>query len=161
MFVSPRFLAVLLSVTVVTGCVHAAKYSPPQNPLSGHFLSQEIVERRDAQRKADLQTWWAAFDDPDLTRFVSLALAQNLDIAQAAARVAQSRASWRQAGAALLPSGDVSAHAAKVYQSRDPTGTGARRHHRLRPHRQLLRGQPWSELGNRPVRRPAARAGRR
>ncbi|HYT67229.1 MAG TPA: TolC family protein [Vicinamibacterales bacterium] len=117
MFVSPRFLAVLLSVTVVTGCVHAAKYSPPQNPLSGHFLSQEIVERRDAQRKADLQTWWASFDDPTLTRFVTLALAQNLDIAQAAARVAQSRASLRQAGAALLPLGDVSAHAAKVYQS--------------------------------------------
>src|SRR5438093_10876223 len=117
MFVSPRFLAVLLSVTVVTGCVHAAKYSPPQNPLSGHFLSQEIVERRDAQRKADLQTWWASFDDPTLTRFVSLALAQNLDIAQAAARVAQSRASLRYAGAALLPSAHVNAHGAKVYQS--------------------------------------------
>ncbi|HEX5862744.1 MAG TPA: TolC family protein, partial [Casimicrobiaceae bacterium] len=43
--------------------------------------------------------------------------AQNLDIAQAAARVAQSRASLRQADVALLPSGDVSAHAAKVYQS--------------------------------------------
>src|SRR5204862_7438351 len=61
--------------------------------------------------------WWAAFDDPALTRFVSLALAQNLDIAQAAARVAQWRASLRQAGAALLASCDVSAHAANVYQS--------------------------------------------
>lgn len=117
MSASPRVLALLLSVSVLTGCVHAPKYSAPQIPLSDRFLSQEAVERRDAQHKADLQTWWAGFDDPALTRFISLALAQNLDIVQAAARVAQSRASLRLADAALLPSGDVSAHAAKVYQS--------------------------------------------
>jgi NodT family efflux transporter outer membrane factor (OMF) lipoprotein len=117
MSASPRFLALLLSVSVLTGCVHAPKYSAPQIPLSDRFLNQDAVERRDAQRKADLQAWWAGFDDPALTRFVSLALAQNLDIAQAAARVAQSRASLRLADAALLPSGNVSANAAKVYQS--------------------------------------------
>ena len=117
MFPSPRVLAVLLSVSVVTSCVHTPKYTPPQSPLSAHFAHQEAVERRDAQRNADLHAWWAGFDDPALSRFVSLALAQNLDIVQAAARVAQSRASLRQAGAALLPSGDVSAHGAKVYQS--------------------------------------------
>jgi NodT family efflux transporter outer membrane factor (OMF) lipoprotein len=117
MFASPRVLALLLSVSVLTGCVHAPKYTPPQIPLSARFLSQDAVERREAQRKADLQAWWAGFDDPALTRFVSLALAQNLDIVQAAARVAQSRASLRQADAALLPSGNVTAHAAKVYQS--------------------------------------------
>jgi NodT family efflux transporter outer membrane factor (OMF) lipoprotein len=117
MSASPRVLALLLSVSVLTGCVHAPKYSAPQIPLSDRFLSQDAVERRDAQHKADLQTWWAGFDDPALTRFVSLALAQNLDIAQAAARVAQSRASLRLADAALLPSGTVSASAAKVYQS--------------------------------------------
>jgi len=117
MSASPRVLPLLLSVSILTGCVHAPKYSPPQIPLSDRFLSQDAVERRNAQRQADLQTWWAGFDDPALTRFVSLALAQNLDIAQAAARVAQSRASLRQADAALLPSGNVTAHAAKVYQS--------------------------------------------
>ncbi len=52
-----------------------------------------------------------------LARFVNLALEQNLDIAQAAARVAQSRASLRQADAVLLPSANVSANAAEVYQS--------------------------------------------
>ena len=54
---------------------------------------------------------------PLLTRFISLALEQNLDIAQAAARVAQSRASLRQADAALLPSANVSAQGARAYQS--------------------------------------------
>src|SRR5215216_2765582 len=110
-------LAFLLIASIVTGCALGPNYQPPEMVLSSRFLGQDDVEHREAQRTADLQAWWAAFDDPALTRFVSLALAQNLDIAQAAARVAQSRASLRQAGAALLPSGDVSAHGAKVYQS--------------------------------------------
>src|ERR687897_2374562 len=113
----PRSLAVLLSVSVSTGCALGPHYKTPEIPVSARFLGQEAVERREVQTKAELQAWWAAFDDPALTRFVSLALDQNLDIAQAAARVAQSRASLRQAGASLLPSGDVSAHGAKVYQS--------------------------------------------
>ncbi|PYQ05794.1 MAG: RND transporter [Acidobacteria bacterium] len=112
-----RSLALMLSASVLTGCALGPNYRPPEIPLSPRFLGQQGVERREAQSKADLQAWWAAFDDPALTRFVSLAVKQNLDIAQAAARVAQSRAFLRQAGAALLPSGDVSAHGAKVYQS--------------------------------------------
>jgi len=117
MVTSPRLLALLVSVSLLTGCALGPNYRRPEIPLSARFLGQEGVERREAQRKADLQVWWGAFDDPALTRFVSLALAQNLDIAQAAARVAQSRASLRLAGAALLPSGQVSAHGARVSQS--------------------------------------------
>ena len=113
----PRSLAVLLSVSVSTGCALGPHYKTPEIPVSARFLGQEAVEHREVQTKADLQAWWAAFDDPALTRFVSLALDQNLDIAQAAARVAQSRASLRYAGAALLPSAHVTAHGAKVYQS--------------------------------------------
>jgi NodT family efflux transporter outer membrane factor (OMF) lipoprotein len=117
MLAHPRSLTLLLSVSLLTGCAVGPHYKRPETPLSARFLGQEGVERREAQRKADLQVWWGAFDDAALARFVSLALAQNLDIAQAAARVAQSRASLRVAGAALLPSAQVSAHAANVYQS--------------------------------------------
>ena len=52
-----------------------------------------------------------------MERFVSLALEQNLDISQAAARVAQPRASWCYADAALLPAANVSVSAASAYQS--------------------------------------------
>jgi NodT family efflux transporter outer membrane factor (OMF) lipoprotein len=112
-----RPLAFLLSVSVLTGCAVGPDYRPPETALSAQFLGQEGVELREAQRKADLQTWWAAFDDPLLTRLVALALEQNLDIAQAAARVAQSRASWRQAHSALLPSANLSVQSATVYSS--------------------------------------------
>jgi NodT family efflux transporter outer membrane factor (OMF) lipoprotein len=85
--------------------------------VSSRFLGQDGIGRRETQSKADLQAWWAAFDDPMLTRFVTLALDQNLDMALAAARVAQARASLRLADAALLPSANVSAQGAKTYQS--------------------------------------------
>src|SRR5206468_8913204 len=104
-------------VSLLTGCALGPNYRPPETPLTARFLGQDGVERREVQSKADLQRWWASFDDPALTRFVSLALEQNLELAQAAARVAQSRAALRVAGAALLPSGQVSALGAKVYQS--------------------------------------------
>jgi NodT family efflux transporter outer membrane factor (OMF) lipoprotein len=48
---------------------------------------------------------------------VALALEQNLDLAQAAARVTQARAGLGAANAALLPSGNISGQAARAYQS--------------------------------------------
>ncbi|MFZ2854233.1 MAG: TolC family protein, partial [Rhodocyclaceae bacterium] len=89
----------------------------PEIALSPAFLGQKAVDHRPVQQQADLTIWWAAFDDPLLTHFVALALEQNLDIAQAAARVAQSRAALRYADAALLPAGNASINAARGYQS--------------------------------------------
>jgi NodT family efflux transporter outer membrane factor (OMF) lipoprotein len=113
----PRSLAILLSASVLTGCAAGPDYRPPEASLSSTFLGKEEIEQRPVQGKTDLQVWWAAFDDPLLARFVARALEQNLDIAQAAARVAQSRASLRYADAALLPAGHLSASAARAYQS--------------------------------------------
>jgi NodT family efflux transporter outer membrane factor (OMF) lipoprotein len=110
-------LALLLSVSALTACAVGPDYGSPEVAVSRGFLGQEDVVRRAVQSKADLQAWWAGFDDPLLTRFVSAALEQNLDIAQAAARVAQSRASLRQADAALLPSATMSAQGARAYES--------------------------------------------
>lgn len=118
MVARPRSLALLLSVSVLTGCAAVGPdYHSPELALSPHFLGQEAVAQREALNKANLQAWWDGFRDPVLARFVSLALEQNLDIAQAAARVAQSRASLRYADAALLPAANVSSSAAKAYQS--------------------------------------------
>src|SRR5438105_4469998 len=112
-----RPLSFLLIVSLLTGCAVGPEYRSPENDVSARFLGQEAIVHRDAQSKADLTAWWAGFDDPLLTRFLSEALEQNLDIAQAAARVAQSRASLRLADAALLPSINANANAARSYQS--------------------------------------------
>jgi NodT family efflux transporter outer membrane factor (OMF) lipoprotein len=85
--------------------------------MPDRYLGQTAVEQRLATATADLIVWWGGFGDPQLTRFVTLALKQNLDLAQASARVAQARAGLGAANAALLPSGNVTSQAARAYQS--------------------------------------------
>ena len=117
MFAHPRSLALLLSVGILTGCAAGPDYRTPETATPSNFIGQAGIDQRPAQRKADLTNWWSAFDDPLLTHFVTLALEQNLDIAQAAARVAQSRASLRAAAATRLPVANMSVNATRAYQS--------------------------------------------
>ncbi len=81
------------------------------------YLGQTAIEQRHANATADFVVWREGFGDPQLTRFVRLALEQNLDLAQASARVAQVRAGLGAANAALLPSGNINAQDARAYQS--------------------------------------------
>src|SRR5438309_23684 len=113
----PTAIVLLLSASLLSGCAVGPDYQSPDISVTSRFLGQDGIGRREIQSKADLQTWWAAFDDPMLTRFGALALDENLDVALAAARVAQARASLRLADAAMLPSANVSAQGVKNYQS--------------------------------------------
>ena len=117
MLTHPRSLVLFLSAGILSGCAVGPDYRPPLVELKSTFLGQKDVEHRPVQGRADLQRWWTAFDDALLAQYVTLALEQNLDIAQAAARVAQSRAALRYADAALLPAANISASAARSYQS--------------------------------------------
>ncbi|MEX3859747.1 efflux transporter outer membrane subunit [Paraburkholderia sp. BR10923] len=112
-----RTLAMLIVASLSAGCAVGPDYVRPDVPMPERFMGQTAVDQRHATATADLVTWWTAFGDPQLTRFVTLALEQNLDLAQASARVTQARAALGAANAALLPSGNVSGQAARVYQS--------------------------------------------
>lgn len=116
MFLRP-FLAVLVVASLSAGCAVGPDYVRPDIAMPERFQGQTAVEQRHTAAQSELATWWTGFGDPQLTRFVTLALQQNLDLAQAAARVAQARAGLGAANAALLPSGNVSGQAARVYQS--------------------------------------------
>ena len=110
-------IAVLLAAGLLTGCAVGPDYVRPGVRMPERFQGQAAVDGRQAATRADLATWWTGFGDPELTRFVALALEQNLDLAQASARVVQARAGLGAANAALLPSGNVNGQAARVYQS--------------------------------------------
>lgn len=101
------------------GCAVGPDYMRPDTPLPGRYLGQTAVEQRQVptSSNSDLTAGWDSFGDPQLTRFVALALAQNLDLAQAHARVSQARAGLGAANAALLPSGNINAQGARAYQS--------------------------------------------
>lgn len=112
-----RTLAAALVVSLFAGCAVGPDYVRPDVSLPGQYQAESKSNQLQEQANADLATWWSTFGDPQLTRFVARALEQNLDLAQASARVMQARAGLGAADAALLPSGTVSGQAARAYQS--------------------------------------------
>jgi len=112
-----RSLIVLAIASLSAGCAVGPDYARPDTPMPDHYLGQKALEQRQATADADLVTWWEGFGDAQLSRFIKLALAQNLDLAQASARVTQARAGLGAANAALLPSGNLSAQGTHAYQS--------------------------------------------
>ncbi|MGC1302998.1 MAG: efflux transporter outer membrane subunit [Caulobacteraceae bacterium] len=103
--------ALSLTASLLVGCAVGPNYAPPAVSEPARYLGQAAIEQRSAADGADLVSWWGSFEDPELTRLVDIALAQNLDLAQALARITQSRAQLRAATAALLPQGQGSASA--------------------------------------------------
>lgn len=78
--------------------------------------------------EASLASWWTRLNDPALSSLIDRAVASNLDIVQAQARLRQARESLRQANAAFLPQVNGSASAGRNYSNRsavtrlDPNG---------------------------------------
>lgn len=112
-----RLLTAFIASSFLTGCAVGPDYAKPETSPSTEYVGQRAMAQRQAAASADIVTWWAGFGDPMLARYVTTALEQNLDLAQAAARVTQARAGLGAANAALLPSGNVSGQAARAYQS--------------------------------------------
>ncbi len=105
----------LTSMLALAACASGPNYHQPDLALTQTFHAPNAATA--APSAADDARWWARFGDPELTRVVERAADQNLTLAQARARVLQSRAAARAAGAALLPTVDASGSAARVQQS--------------------------------------------
>lgn len=112
-----RSFVLLTFASALVGCAAGPDYKKPEMPLADHYLGEKQVEQRPTLANASLETWWEGFNDPLLTRLVSLAFNQNLDLAQASARINQARSGLRMTNVALLPSGNLSASAARNHQS--------------------------------------------
>ncbi|WP_292586794.1 efflux transporter outer membrane subunit, partial [Mesorhizobium sp.] len=64
-------------------------------------------------KPAQLSKWWQRLSDPELDALVEEAVAGNLDVATAKARIREARASYRQSAASLFPSVDSSGSATR------------------------------------------------
>jgi len=113
----PTLALPLLFSLLLGGCAVGPDYVRPVPKLPDRFIGEAALAGRSAIADAELVAWWTGFGDAQLGRYVEQALNQNLDLAQASARVAQARAGLGAANAALLPSGNVGAQAARAYQS--------------------------------------------
>lgn len=113
-------LATCLAISsLLAGCTVGPDYHRPVLASPAAFMGSAAVSSRTTGSTADGVVWWSHFHDATLTRLEKEAQAQNLDIAQAVARVTQARAGLRGATAALLPSGSVSGSAAAARLSAD------------------------------------------
>lgn len=125
--IRPIALALGASISVaVSACAVGPQYKgPPLADQPAPFHNRAVIEARHTNiAPPPVQTWWTGFRDPDLTRIVDRALAQNLDLAAALARVEQARAAAREAGAQLLPTATASGSATQLRQSvNSPVGT--------------------------------------
>jgi outer membrane protein TolC len=113
----PALMAIPFPI-VLAGCGVGSSYRPPALTPPAAFMGEAAVGAINAnQPEADLATWWTAFGDPLMPRFVEKALAQNLDLQQASAKVMEARAALRRSNADMLPTGQASAQARSAYQS--------------------------------------------
>jgi NodT family efflux transporter outer membrane factor (OMF) lipoprotein len=117
MRVFPRLVFAALAGLIFSGCAVGPDYVKPALEQPAQFHSQAGLTKRAPSSTADLAHWWDGFNDPLLSKFVQQALSDNLDLAQAAARITQSRALLGAARAALLPSAALGAQAARTHLS--------------------------------------------
>jgi NodT family efflux transporter outer membrane factor (OMF) lipoprotein len=117
-----RILPAVAGVAVLGGCAIGPDYVAPTIAAPPTYMGQAAIAARPVPA-APVDAWWRGFNDPVLDRMVDRALAQNLDLAQAAARVTQARAGLGAATAALLPSASIEARGAQAHAStQTPTG---------------------------------------
>jgi NodT family efflux transporter outer membrane factor (OMF) lipoprotein len=114
--------AALIAAPLLLGaCTVGPDYKKPEVALTATYQTPIPAS---VAPTASLDAWWDGFHDAALSRIVARAEAQNLDIEQARARVLQSRALVRAAGAALAPQVDATGSAAAVQQSlQSPIGS--------------------------------------
>jgi outer membrane protein, multidrug efflux system len=96
----------LLAALLVTGCTVGPDYERPKMDLPGTY-NADVPQSAPATSKTPVeirQDWWTLFNDPELNRLESLALANNADLQIAVARIAQAQGLALQAGAAQYPS---------------------------------------------------------
>ncbi len=118
--VAKRMMAIVASVALglgLAGCAVGPDYVAPTIEMASFHNHTAAGAVPAAAPAPSLDTWWTGFNDPMLVEVVQRALAQNLDLQAAFARVQQARAVAASAGAQLLPTVDLDATGAAEHQS--------------------------------------------
>jgi multidrug efflux system outer membrane protein len=112
------------AMLLLAGCTVGPNYQRPATPVPPGFAEPHAPTAGDAE----LASWWRAFGDSELDKLVNRAIAQNLDVETAAARIREARARERVAGAAASPEVDAQASASRqrISENAIPIPPGAR-----------------------------------
>jgi multidrug efflux system outer membrane protein len=93
-----RALPLAVAALLAAGCTLGPDYRRPEIDAPGAFRF-EIKEARDAANTA----WWQQFNDAELNRLITIALAENKDVQIAAARIDQFLGQYAATRAVLFP----------------------------------------------------------
>lgn len=105
-----RMIALLLTATSLASCVVGPDYQKPFLVLP---VSWGNAKQAKPSKPPELAEWWRRLNDPMLDELIQEAVAGNLDVATSKAKIREARATYRQAGGALLPSVDGAASATR------------------------------------------------
>jgi multidrug efflux system outer membrane protein len=117
-----RLIVPMLTAVLLAGCVVGPDYRTPILPMPANWSGQKPTK---SAQPAQLSKWWQRLRDPQLNTLVEEAVAGNLDVATAKARIREARASYRQSAGTLLPSVDGSGSATHNKSSVTTSGSSA------------------------------------
>ncbi|HTS22691.1 MAG TPA: efflux transporter outer membrane subunit [Casimicrobiaceae bacterium] len=104
----------IATMLALSGCMVGPDYRRPATELPGSFAQSGGAGQAAAAIPGD---WWRLFGDPVLDDLVESALAVNVDIAQAVARIEEADANLRAVNAALFPEIDLAGAAVRSASS--------------------------------------------
>ena len=96
--------AALVVTAVLSGCMVGPDYQRPVTEVPATFPEADTASAGVETVRGD---WWRLFDDPVLDDLVASALAANVDIFQAVARIEEADANLRAVSAAFFPEIDL------------------------------------------------------
>ena len=100
----------ILACFTMTGCMVGPNFKPPQSATPDVFNRTQTAHATSKPVEADFgPQWWTLFNDPTLDSLEQQLADANLDVAAASARLRQSRAEQRIAGAEEYPTLDGAA----------------------------------------------------
>ncbi|MET0371003.1 MAG: TolC family protein, partial [Sphingobium sp.] len=111
-----RIVLIVGSALALNACAAGPDYRAPATASLGVPAAYSQGTAAPVDETA-LASWWTRLDDPVLSALVDRAVAANLDIVQAQARLRQARESLRQTNAAFAPQVDASASGGRNYNS--------------------------------------------
>ncbi len=120
---TPIILAPAILAILLTGCTVGPDYHTPASTAPAQW--GEALAGGESNNGVALATWWNNFHDPELDALVSRAVAANLDLKIAEARVREARAQAGITAADLGPTVDATGSAVRQAQSRNQPVLGA------------------------------------
>ena len=129
-----------LIVTLLASCTVGPNFVRPTPGVPAHWSARAtappvaqdqpsssptaIPKNRVAERSADLNSWWRAFDDSTLTSLIERAASSNLDLRTAMLRIDEARAQRAVSSAAYWPKLSVdAAYSRQRLSETTPTGS--------------------------------------